>query len=112
MDSYVIQAVAIASAIAGLLAPLLTALINRPTSTSRQKQLVALAVSVLLAILGLLLAGAFTAPVLDPAAIGLAVLAVVGASQTIYALILKTSGVADKLEAIAAPTDSAESPRH
>ena len=100
MDAYVIQAVAIATALAGLLAPFLIALINRPTWSSLRKQNVALGVSVLLGVVGLFLAGAFTEPITEPAAWGVALLAVIGASQTIYTLLLKTTGVGDRLEAL------------
>jgi len=105
MEPFIIQAVLIATAVAGLLAPVLTGLINQPTWSSQKKRQVALLVAVLLGAVGLVLAGAFTEPLTSPAAWGVALLAVVGVSQTIYALLLKSTGISAALERTAVPAD-------
>ena len=77
------------------LAPLVVALLNRPSWSAGRKQLVALAVSVGLAVVALAVTGGFTSGQ-DVATV---VLAVVGATQAAYALVWKPTGVAPAVEA-------------
>lgn len=97
---------ALAVGLAGLLAPFLTALINRPSWSSQLKQLVALVVAIVLGIIGLVLGGAISNVPATPAAWGIVLFSVIGISQTLYAVVLKTTGVGPALEKATSPKDA------
>lgn len=71
------------TALAGFLAPMITWLLNRVTDDDH-KQLLALAVAVLLGVVALGLTGGFNEP-----SWGVNLLAVLGVSQAIFTLIIK-----------------------
>jgi hypothetical protein len=93
-DEQTISAVAIGTGIAGLISPLLTALLNQPAFTSQTRLMVATGVSVVLGVLAVFVTGGFEGGI---AAAGAQILAVVGVSQTLYALILKPTGLGDAI---------------
>lgn len=79
----------------GLLAPFLTALLNRVGWTSKTKHLVAFGVSIVLAVFWLAVTGGFA--VFDVPAIIAAMPAIYTISQAVYAFFVKN--IASKLEA-------------
>lgn len=82
-----ITAIAVGTAIAGLLTPFISALINQPRFSSQTKAMLAAVIGIILGIIAVAVTGGFEA--LPPAQWGAQILAVVGVSQTLYALILK-----------------------
>lgn len=89
-----ITAVALGTAIAGLLAPFLTALLNQPAFSSQTRGMIATAVALVLGVVATALTGGFA---LGPAGAAASVLAVVGVSQTLYSVILKPTRIADAI---------------
>ena len=86
-------ATAIVSAIVAFFAPAITAVLNKPHWSSQAKQIMALGVSLVLAVVAMAVTDGFTGGWYA------VILTVVGISQAAYALIWKTSGVAPAIEA-------------
>lgn len=87
----------------GFLAPLVSTAINRLTWPAHVKQIVAVVVSAVLAVMALLVTGGFTAraPGQDPVVYWLLVaFAVIAVSQLAYALVWKPTGVDAKLAVV------------
>lgn len=80
----------------GAVAPGVIAVLNRLHWTTERKQLVAIAVSVALAVVALLLTGGFSDPWPDVPA---TLLLVIGTAQAAYALVWKPTGAAPAIEA-------------
>ncbi len=78
------DATTIATALAGLLAPVITLIVSKLVDPE-QKTILALGIAVFLAVVALAVTGGFT----SPQTIATTVIAVVGISQTLYALIIK-----------------------
>lgn len=85
-------ATAVVSAIVAFFAPAITAVLNKPHFSSQVKQLVALAVAVVLAVIAMFVTDGFTGGWYA------VILTVVGISQAAYALIWKTTGAAPAIE--------------
>jgi hypothetical protein len=79
-------------------APFITAVINRPSTASWVKQLIALAVAVAMAAIALAVTGGF-----NHQGVYTVFLAMIGVSQAAYTLIWKPSGAAPKIEAAIPP---------
>lgn len=84
------------ASVMGGLAPLAIAVINRPGWSSQRKQLVAIAASVVLAVVALAVTGGFAD--FDPADWLATVTLVIGTSQAAYALIWKPTDTAPAIE--------------
>jgi uncharacterized membrane protein len=91
------------SMILGAVAPLVVAVINRPSWSSQKKQLVAVAASVVAAVVALFLTDGFN-DVGDTSAI---VLLVIGTAQAAYALIWKPTNIALAIEEKTSPAPEA-----
>ena len=84
--------------ILGFLAPLLVAIVNQPKFSPLVRRIIAIVVSVLLALVAMFVSGTFIVPT-DPRGVGITILAVIGIAQIAYGLIWKPSGLTDQLEA-------------
>lgn len=89
--------------ILGFLAPLLVAIVNQPRFSPMVRRIIAIVVSVLLALVAMLISGTFIVPT-DPRGIGITILAVIGIAQIAYGLVWKPAGLTDQLEAATSPT--------
>jgi hypothetical protein len=89
-----ITAVALGTAIAGLLSPFLTALLNQPAFSSQTRGMIATGVAIVLGLAATAITGGFS---LGAAGAAGSVLAVVGVSQTLYSVILKPTRVVDAI---------------
>lgn len=83
-----VTAVAVGTAIAGVLTPFVSALVNSPRWSSKGRAMVAAGVGIGLGVLATAITGGFVE--LPWTQWGAQVLAVVGVSQTLYSFILKT----------------------
>lgn len=92
-----VTAVALGTAIAGLLSPFLTALLNQPAFTTSMRSITATVVSLVLGVGSMWLTGGFDSP---PLTWAVPVLAVVGVSQALYALVLKPTKAVESLTAL------------
>lgn len=86
-DAGTVTAVAVGTALAGVLTPFITAIINQPRFSSQTKAIIAALVGIVLGVVAVAVTGGFSA--LPWTQWGPQILAVVGVSQTLYALILK-----------------------
>ena len=93
--------------ILGFLAPLLVAIVNQPKFSSLVRRIIAIVVSVLLALVAMFVSGTFIVPT-DPRGVGITILAVIGIAQIAYGLIWKPSGLTDQLEAATSPARATE----
>jgi hypothetical protein len=91
-----VTAVAVGTAIAGVLTPFIAALLNQPKLTSQQKAMIAASLGLVLGVVAVGVTGGFVA--LPWTQWGAQILAVVGVSQTLYSFILKPTGAADAIE--------------
>lgn len=87
----------------GVLAPFLTAIVNRPEWSENTRRGVSFLVSVVVAVVALALFGG-----LDLSDIPAAILAVLAVSTTVYAFLWKPTGVAGVIEARTSPASSTE----
>lgn len=88
--------------ILGFLAPLLVAVVNQPRFSPLVRRIIAIIVSIALALVALLVSGTFIVPS-DPRGIGITILAVIGIAQIAYGLVWKPAGLTDQLEAATSP---------
>lgn len=93
--------------ILGFLAPLLVAIVNQPKMSPLVRRIIAIVVSVVLALVAMLISGTFIVPT-DPRGIGITILAVIGIAQIAYGLVWKPAGLTDQLEAATSPTPANE----
>lgn len=91
--------------ILGFLAPLLVAVVNQPRWSSRVRRIIAIVVSLILAVLALAITGGLSAVNGDFRSIAVAVLAVIGVAQVAYAILWKPTGITNAVESATSPTD-------
>jgi Na+/H+-translocating membrane pyrophosphatase len=96
----------ISSLLVGVLTPAVIAVINHPVWQPQAKRIIAVICAAVLGILTVVANGMFTDFEVTAASVVTVVLAVVGASQTAYALLWKPTGAADKIEETVNPGPS------
>lgn len=84
--------------ILGFLAPLLVAVVNQPRWSARVRRVVAILVSIVLAVFALFASGGMNEINGDPMSIIVTVLAVIGVAQVAYALLWKPTGTVAAVE--------------
>lgn len=84
--------------ILGFLAPLLVAVVNQPRWSARVRRVMAIVVSLALAVVALFITGALNQPIEDPRAGMVVILAVIGVAQVAYALLWKPTGAVQAVE--------------
>lgn len=89
--------------ILGFLAPLGIAAINQPFWSGKTRQIVAIVVSIVLAVVALLATNAFAEMELTVPGVLITLFLVIGVAQTAYALVFKPSGVAGQVETLTSP---------
>lgn len=98
-------ALIIALSISGLLATLITALLNRPGMSKTVKSAVALVVALVIGVAALALTGELFEPDWY-----VKMTSIVGVTQVLYAFLLEPSGVAARLERVGTTGDSPDDP--
>lgn len=93
----------LAAIVIGLVTPLFTSVINRPTMTKQYRMLVAIGAAVVLGILNLVVQGAVFNWEWSVAGVATNLVLVIGASQTAYATLWKPTGVANVVEEKTSP---------
>lgn len=90
--------VTISSLLVGVLTPAIVAIINHPVWEPQAKRIIAVVAAAVLGVLTIIANGMFSDFEVTAATVVTVVLAVIGASQTAYALLWKPTGAADKIE--------------
>ena len=85
--------------IVGVLTPFLVSVVNQPGWSRQRRQIVAVAVSLLIGVGTVVIGGTVSNWSLAPSELVVVVAAVVGAAQAAYALIWKPTGAAGRVEA-------------
>lgn len=98
----------ISSLLVGVLTPAVVAVINHPIWEPQAKRIIAVVAAALLGVLTVIANGLFTDFEVTTANLVTAVLAVIGASQTAYALLWKPTGAADSIETHVNPGPAAK----
>ena len=88
----------LASLILGLVVPFFVSVLSKPEYSSDKRRYIALAASILVGVLNLIVQGANFDYTITAGGVITNLVLVIGASQAAYSTLYKPSGVADKLE--------------